>query len=120
MWILATIYQKCLMMKTKSSLYRDRLLREMPTHTKSGIPIEIDPSGNYVRTLRHGARNGNHSVYTLCDYPKLFGWDRIGMSKRSNERSLFDSIRRIIGQAIYKADGIIITSLFTGKPWKDL
>jgi len=28
--------------KTKSSLYRDRLLREMPTHTKGGTPIEID------------------------------------------------------------------------------
>lgn len=62
-------------MKTKSSVYRDRLLREMPTHTKGGTPVEIDPSGNYVRTLRNGARNGSHSVYTLCDYPKLFGWD---------------------------------------------
>lgn len=69
-------------MKTKSSLYRDRLLREMPTHTKGGIPIEIDPSGNYVRTLRNGARNGSHSVYTLCDYPNLFGWERVGHQKQ--------------------------------------
>ena len=65
-------------MMSKSSQYRDRLLREMPTHTKGGTPIEIDPSGNYVRTLRNGARNGSHSVYTLCDYPKLFGWDLVG------------------------------------------
>lgn len=65
-------------MRSKSSQYRDRLLREMPTHTKGGTPVEIGPSGNYVRTLRNGARNGSHSVYTLCDYPKLFGWDPVG------------------------------------------
>lgn len=68
-------------MRTKSSQYRDRLLREMPTRTTGGTPVEIDPSGNYVRTLRNGARNGSHSVYTLCDYPKLFGWSRAGNNK---------------------------------------
>lgn len=69
-------------MRSKSSEYRDRLLREMPTHTKGGTPVEIDPSGNYVRTLRNGARNGSHSVYTLCDYPRLFGWDRVGNKRK--------------------------------------
>ena len=68
-------------MITKHSQYVERVLRERPTHTKGGTPVEIDPSGSYVRTMRHGARNGSNSVYVPCDYPALFGWARTGGSK---------------------------------------
>lgn len=63
-----------------SETYAERLLRERPTHTKGGTPIEIVQHGSkvYVYTYTGRSRNGMSSCYCPCDFPQLFGWERIG------------------------------------------
>ena len=61
----------------KYEQYIQRLLKERPTHTKGGYPVEIGPEGKHVKT--HTGRDwyGNgYSLYLPLDYPALFGWDR--------------------------------------------
>lgn len=57
-----------------SDYYVARLLRERPTATRSGVPIEIIRNGLYVKTMSGRSRNGRDSHYTPTDYPHLFGW----------------------------------------------
>jgi hypothetical protein len=56
--------------------YTERLLRERPTHTKGGRPVEIVHSHGkvYVHTA-------SGSVYVSSDFPQLFGWPRTGRRK---------------------------------------
>lgn len=65
--------------QTKHSQYVERVLRERPTHTKGGTPVEISPDGRTVRTYTGRDFYGRgYSVYVPCDYPALFGWQRTG------------------------------------------
>ena len=67
---------------SKHSLYVERLMRELPTHTKGGTPITILKGGQYVETNTSRSRNGMSSVYVPCDYPKLFGWPLVGGNQK--------------------------------------
>ncbi len=73
---------------TATETYRERILRERPTHTKGGTPIEIKPDGSAVitRTGRAWNRRG-YSVYVPCDYPALFGWERTGRVGRKAKKA---------------------------------
>jgi len=75
-------------MKTKSDIYVERLLREKPTHTRSGIPLTIHNGGRGVRTYSGRSRNGEYSSYGPTDYPQLFGWEHatiISKGKQMNK-----------------------------------
>ncbi len=72
-------------MKTKSDIYVARLLREKPTHTRSGIPLTIHNNGRGVRTYSGRSMNGKCSYYGPTDYPQLFGWKHTKLNKKGKD-----------------------------------
>lgn len=74
---------------TKRDAYVARLLKEMPTHTRSGIRIEIENNGGRVLTFSGRSKNGKYSVYLPTDYPQLFGWNLAKEPRRLNRASSF-------------------------------
>ena len=87
-------------MKTKSDMYVERLLREKPTHTRSGIPLTIHNNGRGVRTYSGRSMNGSYSCYGPTDYPQLFGWKHAKLKKKGNDMNRIKAYFKAVEAAL--------------------
>lgn len=72
----------------------------------NGIPVYVDP--NCPPDTMYLINDDTHKITNL----KISRWQKFGLFVRR--------IKRAIGEAIYKADGIVIVGVFNKTPWKDL